>query len=162
MKLATTISKLNRRGISAVISNLILMGAVIAVGFAVLAWSQYQSSSYNSLYGNAIKADMDQLRERVSFEFIYYDATANALNVYLMNSGTIGEVIVASVYVGDSSYASPTLFPLNDTDTPISSLDIKQEGFFSIYPSPALELGKNQPIMIVTGRGSSFVATFAT
>jgi flagellar biosynthesis/type III secretory pathway M-ring protein FliF/YscJ len=121
----------NRRGVSAVISNLILIAAVIAVGFTVLVWSQTQSSNYTNMYGNAIKSDTDQLRERLAFEYIHYDSTS--LTVYLMNSGTIGDVSIASVYVDNVSYASPTLAP-----------------------------GTNFPVTVVTGRGSSFVATFAT
>ena len=148
----------NRRGVSAVISNLILIAAVIAVGFVVLAWSQTQSSNYTNMYGNAIKSDTDQLRERLAFEYIHYDSTG--LKVYLMNSGTIGDVSIASVYIGNVSYASPSLFLLNDT--PTSSLNATQEGYFSISISPALAPGTNYPITIVTGRGSSFVATFAT
>ena len=148
----------NRRGVSAVISNLILIAAVIAVGFVVLAWSQTQSSNYTNMYGNAIKSDTDQLRERLAFEYIHYDSTG--LKVYLMNSGTIGDVSIASVYIGNVSYASPSLFLLNDT--PTSSLNATQEGYFSIPPSPTLAPGVNYPITVVTGRGSSFVATFAT
>jgi len=159
MKLKKTLNLLkNRRGVSAVISNLILIAAVIAVGFVVLVWSQTQSSNYNNLYGNAIKSDTDQLRERVAFEYIHYE-TGN-LTVYLMNSGTIGDVSIASVYINNVSYASPSLFLLNDT--PTSSLNATQEGYFSIPPSPTLAPGVNYPITVVTGRGSSFVATFAT
>jgi len=150
----------SKRAVSAVISNIILIAAVITVGFVMLAWSQSQSAIYNNQYSNAIKSDTDQLRERAVFEYIYYDKTANNLTVYLMNSGTIGGVSIANVYVNNTSYAAPTLRLLNGTQ--ISSLNATQEGCFSISPSPSLALGKNCPIIIVTGRGSSFVATFAT
>ncbi len=149
----------NRRGVSAVISNLILIAAVIAVGFTVLVWSQTQSSNYTNMYGNAIKSDTDQLRERLAFEYIHYDSTG--LTVYLMNSGTIGDVSIASVYVDNVSYASPTLHVLSD-GTETSSLNATQEGYFTISISPALAPGTNFPVTVVTGRGSSFVATFAT
>jgi len=161
MKLIKTPNLLkNRRGISAVISNLILIGAVIAVGFVMLVWSQSQSSIYNNQYSNAIKSDTDQLRERVAFEYLYYDKTGNIFKVYLMNSGTIGNVSIANVYINNTSYATPALRLLSDT--PTNSLNATQEGYFSISPSPSLALGKNYPIIIVTRRGSSFAATFAT
>lgn len=160
MKVMKTLNLLkNRRGVSAVISNLILIAAVIAVGFVVLVWSQTQSSNYTNMYGNAIKSDTDQLRERLAFEYIHYDSTG--LKVYLMNSGTIGDVSIASVYIGNVSYASPSLRLLSD-NAQVSSLNATQEGYFSISPSPTLAPGMNYPITIVTGRGSSFVATFAT
>jgi hypothetical protein len=160
MKVMKTLNLLkNRRGVSAVISNLILIAAVIAVGFVVLVWSQTQSSNYTNMYGNAIKSDTDQLRERLAFEYIHYDSTG--LKVYLMNSGTIGDVSIASVYIGNVSYASPSLRLLSD-NAQVSSLNATQEGYFSISPSPTLAPGMSYPITIVTGRGSSFVATFAT
>lgn len=160
MRLMKTLGKLkNRRGISAVISNLILMAAVIAVGFAMLAWSQSEAANYNSQYGNAVKSDTDQLRERVTFEYIYYNHTGNILKVFLMNSGTIGNVSIANVYINNTSYGTRALNLLSNT--PTSSLNATQEGYFSI-PSLSLALGKNCPIMIVTGRGSNFAATFAT
>jgi hypothetical protein len=160
MKLMKTLNLLkNRRGVSAVISNLILIAAVIAVGFVVLVWSQTQSSNYTNLYGNAINSDTDQLRERLAFEYIHYNSTG--LKVYVMNSGTIGNVSIASVYVNSISYASPSLRLLSD-NAQVSSLNATQEGYISISISPALASGMNYPITIVTGRGSSFVATFAT
>jgi len=149
----------NRRGVSAVISNLILIAAVIAVGFVVLVWSQTQSSNYTNMYGNAINSDTNQLRERLAFEYIHYNSTG--LKVYVMNSGTIGDVSIASVYVNSISYASPPLHLLS-TNVQIGSLNATQEGYFSISISPALAPGMNYPITVVTGRGSSFVATFAT
>ncbi len=149
----------NRRGVSAVISNLILIAAVIAVGFTVLVWSQTQSSNYTNMYGNAINSDTNQLRERLAFEYIHYDSTG--LKVYVMNSGTIGNVSIASVYVNNVSYASPSLHLLS-TDVQTGSLNTTQEGYISISISPDLAPGMNYPITIITGRGSSFVATFAT
>ena len=159
MKLMKTLNFLkNRRGISAVISNLILIGGVIAVGFSVLLWSQAQSSSYTASYGNAIRSDTDQLRERVAFEYIHYET--GSLTVYLMNSGTIGNVSIANVYVNNTAYGAPALYFLNGTST--NSLNATQQGYFSITPPSSLALGTNYPILVITGRGSSFAATFAT
>jgi hypothetical protein len=162
MKLMKTLNFLkNRRGISAVISNLILIGGVIAVGFSVLLWSQAQSSSYTASYVNAIRSDTDQLRERVAFEYIQYNNNTGNLTVYLMNSGTIGNVSIANVYVNNIAYGAPVLYLLNGTST--NSLNATQEGYFVVsIPSLSSALGNNHPITIITGRGSSFVATFAT
>lgn len=149
----------NRRGVSQVVSNLILLAAVIAVGFSLLFWSQSQASSYGNQYGKAIQSDSDKLRERVAFECIYYNSTG-FVNVFIMNSGTIGGVSVANVYINSTSYGTPTLRSLGAIPTLISSLNATQEGYFAI--SLSLAPGKNCPITIITGRGSSFAATFAT
>jgi len=132
------------------------MGAVITVGFIILAWSQTEASNYNNAYSSVIKSDTDQLRERIIFEHIYYNGTH--ITVYLMNSGTIGDVNIANVYVDDTAYGAPQKLYFLKDDTETSSLDTTQEGYFAI--SLSLVLDTDYPIRIVTGRGSSFVATF--
>jgi hypothetical protein len=149
------------RAVSAVISNLILIGAVIAVGFSMLVWAQSQSSSYNNQYSQAVSADINQTKERIVFEYVYYDNVKNNLTVYLMNSGTIGNVNIMTVYVNSTPYSTINL-KLLSTGAPTSSLGTSQEGYFSISPSPSLPLGKNYSIDVITRRGSSFVSTFAT
>ena len=52
----------NRHGVSPVISNIILVAAVITVGFAVLAWTYSTSSSYTTQYGTSVSSDVDKLR----------------------------------------------------------------------------------------------------
>ena len=151
----------SKRAVSAVIANLILIAAVIAVGFAALVWAQSQSSNYNSQYGGIITSDTNQLQERIVFEYIYYNNTNNNLTVYLMNSGTIGNVNVTTVYVNNTSNSTIALRLLIGGAS-ISSLNATQEGYFSISPFPSLALGTNYSIKIVTRRGSTFVATFAT
>lgn len=151
----------NRQGVNAVISNVILVGAVIAVGFGMLIWSQTQASSYNSQYSSAVESDTAQLLERVAFEYIHYDTSTNNLTVYLMNSGTNDGINITTAYINNIPYSVTTLHLLDD-HTQTSSLDTTQEAYFWISPDPSLELGKSYSITIVTGRGSSFVGTFAT
>jgi hypothetical protein len=150
----------NRRALSDVISNMILLAGVIVIGFIMMVWSQNQAATYNAQYSSAINSNTEQLRERIAFEYIYYNGTSNTLKVYLMNSGTIGKVSIANVYVDNRQYA-PALESLPSL-ADASSLNATQEGFFQISPSPSLGLLTNHQIIIVTGRGSSFAATFAT
>ena len=74
---------MNRRAISAVLSNMILIAAVVMVGFTALIWSQNQASDYQKQYGAAINADMIQLKERISLEYATYNG--GTLKIYLMN-----------------------------------------------------------------------------
>lgn len=151
----------NRQAISPVISNLILIAAVIAVGFSVLAWAQSQSSIYNQQYSGVIGSNINQLQESIVFEYIHYHSATNNLTVYLMNSGTIGNVGVATVYVNNNPNSTIALRLLS-TGVSISSLNATQEGYFSISPSPSLSSGTDYSIRIITNRGSAFVGTFAT
>lgn len=147
-----------RRAISAVVSNVILAGAVIAVSFVVLFWARYRASAYNEQYGEAMNADIARLNERLAFEYIFYNE--GNLTVYLMNCGTVNNVTIQTVYVGNSTWFIPFssigLKFLNGTST--NDLDIDEEGYF-VLSSVSLA-GKSYSVRIVTGRGSTFDRTF--
>ena len=152
-----------RRGVNAVISNVILVGAVIAVSFVVLLWAQYRSSAYNEQYGEAMNADIDKLKERLAFEYVFY--SGGNLTVYLMNCGTIDNVRIQTVYVKDAIGAliqvnsSITLMYFNDTQIADKDLDRGEEGYF-VLSSLNLLTSTSYSVRIVTGRGSTFDHTF--
>jgi flagellin-like protein len=156
----------NRRGVSPVISNIILVAAVIVVGFAVLAWTYSTSSSYTTQYSSAVNSDIDKLRERVAFEYIFYNntTTPKSLSVYIMNFGQVGKVNVTTAYVSNSSWLAPPfsniqLKFLNTTST--SYLNAGQEGYFVLsLSSITLQTGSSYTVKIVTWRGSIFESTF--
>ena len=155
----------DRRAVSAVISNVILVGAVIAVGFTVVAWTSSRSSAYMTQYSESVNSDVDKLRERVSFEYVFYNNTAKSLSIYLMNSGKVGNMNFTTVYVSNTSWVGT--FPsiqfqlkfLNGTSTP--GLALGQEGNFVIsLSSIPLTQGNVYTVKVVTWRGSSFENTF--
>ena len=124
----------SRQAISAVISNVILVGAVIAVSFVVLFWAQYRSSAYNQQYSEAMSSDIAKLKERLVFEYVFYRESEESLEVYLMNCGTVDNVTVQTVYVSNSSwlriFSGIELRFLNGTLT--ENLDIGDEGYFTL------------------------------
>jgi len=148
-----------RRAVSAVVSNVILVGAVIAVSFVVLAWTQYRSSAYNEQYSEAMDADIARLKERLAFEYVFY--SGGNLTVYLMNCGTIDNVTIQTVYVKDPTGApiqvssSITLMQFNGTQIADKDLDRGEEGYFMLS-SLSLSTGASYSLRIVTGRGSTF------
>lgn len=155
----------SRRAISAVISNLILIAAVIAVGFAVIAWAQYSSSQYNEQYSSAINSDINQLQERVALEACWYDSTATSLKAYLMNSGPVN-VTIQSVYVSSQSGSAQQYnFTLHNLQSQLllgktlNATTGMREGYVLISPI-SLSSG-SYSIRIITARGSAFVFTFA-
>lgn len=91
-----------RRAVSVVVSNLILTGAVIVVSFGVLFWAQSRSSIYKEQYSEAMNADIARLKERLTFEYVFYKEDEDSLLVYLMNCGTINDTTVKTVYVCSS------------------------------------------------------------
>jgi FlaG/FlaF family flagellin (archaellin) len=156
----------DRRAVSAVISNIILIGAVIVIGLGVVAWTYSRSSAYRTQYSESVNSDVDKLRERVSFEYVFYNNAAKNLSVYLMNSGKVGKVNVTTAYVSYSNgsllatFSSPQLKFLS-TNSNATHLDIGQEGYFVIsLSSIPLTQGTVYTVKVVTWRGSSFENTF--
>ena len=151
-----------RRGVSVVVSNVILTGAVIAVSFAVLFWTQYRSSAYNEEYSEAMNADIARLKERLAFEYVFYNTTnPKTLSVYLMNCGTINDTTVKTVYVTTSTgepikvFSNITLMNFNDDEIADQDLDKGEEGYF-VLSSPGLAPDTSYSVRVVTGRGSTF------
>jgi len=150
-----------RRAVSTVVSSVILTGAVIAVSFVVLFWAQYRSSAYNEQYSEAMNADIARLKERLAFEYVFYNQTGRSLSVYLMNCGTIDNVNITTVYVKNNTWFTPFssigLKFLNGIST--NDFDIGEEGYF-VLSSVSLVAGKSYSVRVVTGRGSTFDHTF--
>lgn len=155
-----------RRAVSAVVSNVILVGAVIAVSFVVLFWTQYRSSAYNAQYSEAMNADINRLKERLAFEYVFYDEDGDNLMVYLMNCGTINDTTVKTVYVTTSTgefievFSSITLLHFDGDEIVDQDLDRGEEGCFVLSSLDDLETGKSYSVRVVTGRGSTFDHTF--
>ena len=155
---------LRKRAVTPVISSVILTGAVIAVSFVVLSWTQYRSSAYNQQYGDAMDADIAKLKERLAFEYVFYDNGTEKLQVYLMNGGTIDNVTIQTVYVKNSTWFktfSESDFDLkffNETSTP--SLDVGEEGYFMLSSLDDLVADTSYSVRVITKRGSAFENTF--
>lgn len=155
-----------RRAVSVVVSNVILVGAVIAVSFVVLSWAQYRSSAYNEQFGEAMDADIAKLKERLAFEYVFYNASAQNLTVYLMNCGTVNDTTVKTVYVTTSTgelievFSSITLLHFNGDENADQDLDRGEEGYFVLSSLDDLVAETSYSVRVVTGRGSTFDHTF--
>jgi len=153
---------LDRRAVNVVVSNLILVGAVIALGFSVLSWTYSRSSTFNTEYANLVEANSERMKEKLVFEYIFYNASENELTVYLINCGESNDVSLANVYLSNGSwlqsFSDIELRFLNGTLT--ESLDIGEEGYFKL--SVSLVADTSYSIRIVTERGRLFDTTFIT
>ncbi|MCL4430202.1 MAG: hypothetical protein M1167_05570 [Chloroflexi bacterium] len=159
----------NRRAVSSVVSNLILMAAVIVVGFIALGYARSTSNDYVSDYGQSVNADIDKLRETISFEYAFYNATHygptnGSLTVYFMNAGSINDVIVKNSTVSNSSWSisldcTGKTKLLNSTST--NNYDFGQEGYFIQPLNTTLTSNIAYTVKIITGRDSAFVYNFS-
>lgn len=154
-----------RRAVSVVVSNVILMSAAIAVSFVVLFWAQHRSSIYTEQYSEAMDADIARLKERLAFEYVFYNQSGGSLSVYLMNCATIDNVTVRTVYVKDTGGtlirvdSSITLMQFDGTQIADNDLDRGEEGYF-VLSLLSLSTGASYSLRVVTGRGSTFDHTF--
>lgn len=152
---------LDKRAVSAAISNIILTTVVVTLGFTVLYWTYARSSAFNIEYTSVVEANLATIREKLVFEYVFYDRGGGELYVFLMNCGTVDDVRLVTVYLSNDSwvqsFSGVVLKFLNDTST--LRLDVLEEGYFKLI-SVDLKVEESYSVRVVTERGRWFDATF--
>ena len=153
----------NKRAVSAVVSNMILIAAVITIGLIALAWSQNQSATYQKTQGAVINDKIYQLKERLSLEYINY-TTAGTLKIYVINTGLVN-VTISGLYLSDSpatslSFQAKEIVGGTIISPPRFGTAANKEGYIEVAHS--LTFGNSYSATIITQGGSTFVYTFAT
>jgi len=95
---------LKKRGISPVISTTILAGAVIALGFVVFMWTYNRTLAFNVEYANVVETDLARIKEKLVFEFVFYNTSNKELTVYMMNCGKSNNVSLTNAFLSNSSW----------------------------------------------------------
>ena len=165
--LVRKISKIifDKKAVNNVISATILTGAVIALSLAVFGWAQGRSSDYNSEFGETVDAETARLKEKLAFEYVFYDDEGYSLTVFLLNCGTIDGIMIKTVYIYDRSntvidiFSNPPLYPFQGGDViPGQVLDRGDEGRLFLELESSLSGFCN--IRVVTVRGATFDSGF--
>jgi hypothetical protein len=152
----------DKRAVSNVISATILTGVVIALSLSMFAWAQGRSSVYNNEYRETVDAETAKLKEKLAFEYVYYE---DDLSIYLLNCGTIDDIQIKTVYIYDSGntlleiFSNPQLY-LFQSLVEISDLDRGEEGRLVLELSTILEQGAYYCVKIITVRGATFDTNF--
>ncbi len=148
----------NKKALSPVISNLILIAVVIVLGIAALTYAQNISANYQSDYQESVSSDINKLQETLSFEYGFYNSSNQCVQVYFMNSGSI-TVDLSSIYLSTSSSSvTYSMEYMNGTQAPSSSLSNGDER--QIVVSQTIASGTYITVKITTTRGSSFAYSF--
>ena len=145
----------NRRAVSAVMSNLILIGAVVAIGLVALGYTRATSINYQTQYAEDMSSDIGKLKENISFEYVHYDGSLNILHVYFLNCGTL-DVEIDRLSVNTSTQSFST-YHLNGTSIPNNIIAHGQEGH--IESSMNLPSG-TYSVKLTTGSESVFAYDF--
>jgi len=155
----------DKRAVSDVLSATMLAGTVVTLSLVVFAWSQNMSSNYNNQLSQTTTTEVDRLKEKIVFEYVYYNSSSTPtkkVSVYLLNCGAIDNVTILNVYVSNSSwvqsFSSPSLKLLNHT--PVSDLDRGQEGYIVLSLSTNLKEYAYYSVRIVSKRGATFDSNF--
>jgi len=155
----------NKRAMNNAVSATIMTSVVIALGLSVFTWAQARSSDYNSDFSETVDTETAKLKEKLAFEYIFYDDTSSNLTVFLLNCGTIDDVKIKTVYIYDGSnvpiqvFLDPPLYSFHGwEEIPDQNLDIQDEGRLVLPLSSSLSGFYN--IRIVTVRGATFDTDF--
>ncbi len=97
--------RLSRRGISAVISEIILCAVVLAVGGAVWNYAAGASSIIAGSYVKGVTDLMDVTIERFAVEHVTYVDSSHVLRVWVYNYGSISVVVDVYASTGGSSWS---------------------------------------------------------
>jgi len=92
----------NKRGLSPVISSVLMAAAVIAIGMVVVVWSNSVFSARQSAAGAFLSSRSESLKESFVIEDVwFYESSPKYTNVTVRNVGTI-DLEVAAIYMNGS------------------------------------------------------------
>lgn len=152
---------LNKRGVNAVISSVILACTVVTLGFVVFYWTQQRAFETNEEYGDTTDENIAKIGERLAFEHIFYNYSENTLSVYLLNCGKSNDVRLETIYLSNSSWSQTfsdiELKFLNGTET--ESLNVGEEGYFKLSVN-LVSFYMIYSIRVTSVRGSHFETNF--
>lgn len=98
--------KRNRRGISPVISSIILAAAVITIGGTVWSFTQSATTITAENYVEGITTLENEIRERFIVEHVSYYTSNNTLMVWIYNYGDVDITVDVYVNVTGGAFAS--------------------------------------------------------
>jgi len=148
------------------VSATIMTSVVIALGLSVFTWAQARASDYNSDFSETVDTETSKLKEKLAFEYIFYDNRSSPpnLTVYLLNCGTIDDIKIKTVYIYDrynnlkEVFSDPPLYSFQGSPEIPQDLDIQGEGCLVLPLSSSLSGLYN--IRIMTVRGATFDTDF--
>lgn len=141
-----------RRGVSEVISTIIIILIVSVVGSLLFAYSSGLLQSNQDRVIRENQLETDQARERFKFTAVWWNSVDDVLNITVYNYGAI-DLEVNDIYI-DGVRVQSYLFGQNEL--------IKTEMFLKIaFTSPvAISEGETYSINIVSANGVSKVGSW--
>ena len=95
-----------KRGISSVISNIILAAVVVAVGGAVWSFAQGASGTIASSYVDDVLELVSDVTERFTVEYVSNNTDCSILHIWVFNYGIVNVTTDVYVSTNDTTYSS--------------------------------------------------------
>ena len=93
----------NKRGLSPVISSVLLAAAVISIGMVVVVWSNSTFSARQSAAGAFLSSRSESLKESFVLEDVwFYESSPKYVDVTVRNVGSI-DLEVAAIYMNGTT-----------------------------------------------------------
>ena len=150
----------NKRAASAVISNLILIGAVLAIGLVALGYARSTAINYQTDYAQTMSSDIAKLKETLIFEYAHYDGS-NHLSLYVMNSGPVN-VTVKTVSINTSPVpsSSMTMYQMSDNQQISNGVLAKGAEVKIVLDTSGMTHSGENSVKITSGSDSNFAYNF--
>jgi hypothetical protein len=172
----------NNRALSPIFATVLLATIIIAFGSVAYYYATNLTASATNSYSDSMSDSQQAVGERICFESVLYNSSSpDSLVIYLINSGLANNVQLNTVFLYDSSHkiigaysvsdgSISSLKPINlevPSPTPISGLNVGQEGYFTITLGKdvsgnniTLLPGSFYTIHLITKSGSAFDNVF--
>lgn len=136
---------MKRRGVSEIISTIIIIMIVSIAGTYLFAYSANYIQNQNSQYLRENELDIGQAQERFTVSSVWWSGTGNFLNITVYNYGQ-NDIQISDIYV-DGARVSSYAYGQN---TLILTEELLQIGFTS--PVAVID-GSEYKITLVSSRG---------
>ena len=81
-----------------------LTGFILIIGLGVISWANSRAAATSDEYAATVDSNLDQIKEKVIFEYVYYNTSNHELVVYVMNSGQSDAITITSAITSNSSW----------------------------------------------------------
>jgi hypothetical protein len=149
----------NKRAVSAVISNIILIGAVLAVGLVALGYARSTAINYQTDYSKTMSSDISKLKETLIFEYAHYDSNQLTLTLYVMNSGSVN-VTIDTISVNNSPVSSNVAITRMSDNQQNSVVIAKGTEVKIVFGTAGLTHDGENSVKITSGSDSNFAYNF--
>ena len=149
----------NKRAVSAVVSNLILIAAVLAVGLVALGYARSTAMAYQSDYSETMSSDIAKLRETLIFEYAHYGS--NQLSLYIINSGPVN-VTVEAVSINNLPVPSSdvTIYRMSDNQEITNDVITKDTEVKIVLNTAGMTHSGENTVKITSWSDSNFAYNF--